>query len=128
LGVEIIVAGFHNGDDFIIQTNTRGELSYPNHFACVGEGSYLAHASLMRRGFTSVHDFGLALYEIYEAKKAAEAVNSVGRSTLLSLIESDGRKRSFKLDEAVKFLDQLYGKYGPKQTPILMEVPGKLFW
>jgi hypothetical protein len=128
LDAEFIITGFYNEDEFLIQTNQRGELSYPNHFACIGEGSYLAHASLMRREFSSVRDFGPALYEIYEAKKAAESVTSVGPGTLLSVIESDGSKRAFNLDKVEEFLDGLYQKYGPKDVPLLMDVPATLFW
>jgi hypothetical protein len=127
LTAEFIVAGFYNEDELLIQTNDRAELSYPNHFACIGEGSFLAQASLMRREFSSVSDFGPGLYEVYEAKKAAESVTSVGPGTLLSVLESDGSRRSFKLDESEKFLDGLYQKYGPKHVPLLMDVPDTLF-
>jgi hypothetical protein len=82
----------------------------------------------MRREFSSVRYFGSALYEVYEAKKAAESVTSVGPGTLLSVLESDGRRRTFKLDEIEKFLDGLYQKYGPRDVPLLMDVPDMLFW
>jgi hypothetical protein len=78
LSAEFIVAGLYNDDQFILETRATGEVFLPNDFSCVGEGEYLAYASLMRRSYQNIMTFGTALYVIYEAKKAADSVNSVG--------------------------------------------------
>jgi hypothetical protein len=127
IDAEFIIAGICNDDDFLLKTNSRAEPSYPNHLACIGDGAFLADASLRRRSLGSTRDFGPALYEVYEAKKAAESLPTVGNSTLVSVLEI-GRKRSFRIDELNKFLDNLYSQYGPKQTPILMPLSDDLFW
>lgn len=126
LDVELIVTGFaEGGDDVIVEVN-RNTVSMPEAFACIGEGAFLARASLLRREISNVAEFGRALYEVYEAKIAAQRVGSVGTSTLISIIEEDGRRRTFNLDK-MYYLQNQYAQYGPKDTPIIMPPPDDLF-
>jgi hypothetical protein len=127
LETEFIVTGFSNGDDFIVQTDRNCEVRFPTDFACIGEGEYLARASLLSREISPTTDFGVALYEVYEAKKASERVVSIGKPTLVAVIDDDGKYHSMKT-EGKEHLERQYQQYGPKTTPILLSVPSGLFW
>ena len=105
----------------------RGKLRLLVIFACVGEGSYLAHASLMRRNYIDVKAFGEALYLVFEAKKAAEAVNSVGPDTLISVMSIDGSRRVFDTTK-IDYLEDLYKRYGPQPIPDEVVIPEGLFY
>ena len=128
LDTEFIVTGFgQGGDDFIVEVR-QNTVSMPDAFACIGEGEFLARSSLLHRGMSTIRRFGAALYEVYEAKKAAERVNSVGKYTLLSVLHEDGggARRTVNLDK-MEYLNRLYSEYGPKVTPPDIPVPDDLF-
>jgi hypothetical protein len=126
VGAEFIVAGFSEHADIILETNGNCDVSMLEDFSCIGEGATLAHASLLHRGISAITDFGVALYYVYEAKKAAERVNSVGKSTLISTIHDDGTYHNIVIDK-IGYLDEQYSKYGPQQVPLLIPVPEGLF-
>jgi hypothetical protein len=125
LDIELIVAGFAAGDNVIVEID-RNTVSMPDVFSCIGEGAFLARASLLRRELTDVVEFGRALYEVYEAKRAAERVNSVGKRTLISVVEEDGNRKSFILNK-MDYLEAQYAQYGPKETPLTLPLPDGLF-
>ena len=95
---EFIVAGFGESDDFIVETNRDCDVVMAGDFACIGEGEFLARASLIHREIKNITPFNLALYYVYEAKKAAERVNSVGKSTLITVLHEDGKQFRVKQD------------------------------
>jgi 20S proteasome alpha/beta subunit len=127
LEAEFIIAGFYNNDDFMFCTKRTGEATSPTYFACAGEGSYLAHAALMSRSYMNVIGLGEALYLVYEAKKAAEAVNSVGKNSLISVLDEDGTRTTLNQSEFPHFFANLYGQYGPRPVPQVIDIPDTLF-
>jgi hypothetical protein len=104
-----------------VQTNENCGASIKEDFSVVGEGGFLAQASLLSRGHNEMETFGRALYSVFEAKKFAQGVRSVGTATSLSVLHQDGRHNliSTKGREA---LEKLYEQCGPKEIPEF-EVP-----
>jgi hypothetical protein len=92
----------------------------------IGEGEFLARASLLRREMSNIRDFGAALYEVYEAKKAAERVGSVGPSTLISVLEANTNRRSVDVNK-MDYFERLYSRYGLRNTPDKLDIPEDLF-
>jgi 20S proteasome alpha/beta subunit len=125
LDSEFIVAGFSPGDSFIVETTKSCDVTIVENFACIGAGEFLARASLLHREIDTITSFDRALYYVYEAKKAAERVTSVGESTLITVLEHDGKSRRVAFDKYDR-LDALYMEYGPRKVPRNLEIPADL--
>ena len=125
LEAEFVIAGFAGSDDFLIETTRTGAVRTPTHFACVGEGEYLARASLLQREYMFTCEQDEALYYVYEAKKHAERVNSVGPMTIVQLLHMDGSLKMMKLDHSGVF-DDLYRRFGPQRIG-KFDLPADLF-
>jgi hypothetical protein len=125
LDTQFLVTGFGEGSDDLIVEVRQNEVSMPDSFACIGEGEFLARASLLRREINFVSKLGDALYAVYEAKKAAERVGSVGKNTLISVIGEDGDRHSIPPPRQ-GFLEKLYAEYGPKRIGEIT-LPSDLF-
>lgn len=113
LDTQFLVTGFGEDNDDLIVEARQNDVSMPDSFACIGEGEFLARASLLRRELSFVTKLGEAIYAVFEAKKAAERVGSVGKNTLLSVIGEDGERQSIAPNRQ-GFLDKLYENLGPK--------------
>lgn len=120
LGASLIIVGFVETDNFIIETTKYCEVRLPTDFSTIGEGAILAASSLYQREYWDIHPLGKALYCVYEAKKNSERVASVGESTLISILGEDGRSHSLK-KEGHEHLEGLYRKHGPQSLPTDME-------
>lgn len=82
---------------------------------------------MFRRAQQYPNKLNKTLYNVYEAKRLAEAVGSVGRSTHLEVLRYDGENPdvpSAMLDE----LSKLYvSEYGPRRVPANLKLEGELF-
>lgn len=116
MGAEFIVAGYPNKNPMLIKTDKKGRAAIKEVFAVVGEGAYLAHASLMARELDYLAPLGEALYCAFEAKKFAEGVPSVGEDTSVWVMTSDGDARPVTA-EGRMLLDQKYEELGRKPVP-----------
>ena len=69
----------------------------------------------------------LTLYNVYEAKKFAESVGSVGLRTHISIISEDGSSQltSVNVDRQ---LEACYSKYGPKPLPEDLKFKGEYYY
>lgn len=117
LNGECILVGFDgNGFPLLVQINSDWSVQIQDDFAVVGEGALLAQSVLMHRQHSSVSPLSEALYCVYEAKKYAERVVSVGKYTHLSVYDKDWG--SVRLDNKAKAqLEGLFLEYGPKDLP-----------
>jgi 20S proteasome alpha/beta subunit len=114
LNMQLVVTGFTGGFPFYCETDDYCGISIREHFAVAGEGRHLAEGVFRRRGHTDVKGKAEALYTVYEAKKFAEGIPSVGTDTTISLIFPDGRIDAVRHSGRQK-LDLLYSKYGPQE-------------
>jgi 20S proteasome alpha/beta subunit len=113
LRAEFVVCGFADQDAIICKTTQTGAVTIRENFAVCGEGETLATSVLFHRTQTNVSPFGETLYAVYEAKKYAERVPSVGRYTVLTAIQPTGRTLIL-VRKGQEWLESLYSKYGPK--------------
>lgn len=122
IDASFIFVGFPEGFPMIVQTEQDGTAWIREDFATIGEGSYLAQASMLFRTHMDTSLLVNTLFNVYEAKKAAERVGSVGLKTMLLIYKSNGEVRSFHPDDPNAFaeLDALHDQLGPK--PILSDL------
>jgi len=109
-----------------LQTDEACNVVMPENYACIGEGKYLARASLIPRRLQSITLLHTAVYCVYEAKKSAERVNSVGGGTLVTILHKDGKDFTIRPPKLVE-LDKLYAMYGPKDVPKYLNLPEDTF-
>ena len=121
LEAEAIIAGFADGTPNICTTTTEGTLSLWEDYATIGEGATLAQAALMNREHDYYCPLSVALYNVYEAKKHAERVRSVGITTGIYIYHGDGRGQRVS-EEGLEYLDTLYKKYNPKEISDKIDV------
>jgi hypothetical protein len=122
LGASLIIAGFSGKDDFIIETDRFCGATIVENCTAIGEGAILATAALRQRNFLGVSNFGHSLYCVYEAKRVAERVSSVGPSTYIRVVYEDGSTKMLQR-KAMEELDKKFVKYGPKIVPLVIDVP-----
>jgi hypothetical protein len=127
LKAEFIVVGFIEDTPEIYFTESTGKAHAATHFAVIGEGEYVASSALMRRGQYNWLSLELTLYNVYEAKKLAEAVGSVGTKTNLAVIGKDGEAKLLGLDIDNQ-LEALYNKYGPQPVPEELKFDGEFYF
>jgi hypothetical protein len=114
LGCTFIFAGLTDRHSIVlIDTTDAGRVAIREDFVTIGEGAYLAQASLLQRKFNGVKDLPEALYMIYEAKKFAEEIGSVGPRTTLAIIGPDTRRDVNA--EGLKKLEAHFKKFGPQK-------------
>lgn len=126
LGAEFLITGFIFGYPIIIQTDQRCGVSIKESFACIGEGSYLAHASLMHRAHDEMGPLGTSIYSVYEAKKWAERNRTVGDMTAMDIYSKDGTRKLVSL-KGKNILDKNFGDYGPRAVPTDLTLPEEVF-
>ncbi len=127
LDADLIICGFINSAAEIYHTDRRGSAKAAADFATVGEGEYLASSVLLRRKQHNYASLEETLYNVFEAKKFAESVGSVGQKTSISIISEGGRwqQTSLELDDQ---LAAAYRKYGPKDLPRAIKFDGDYYW
>jgi hypothetical protein len=115
LRAEMLIFGLENGLPYICEIASDSSVHIREDFAAIGEGRSLAVASLMRRDqsdYTSLHR---TIYNVYEAKKYAEKVPSVGELTNIAVNLHDNSIELVSLGYGYECLDLLYETYGPKE-------------
>jgi hypothetical protein len=116
LGGEFIFAGFDGTLPVLVRLGSDFHVSLHEDFVTAGEGGYLAESSLLHRKHSDVHNIDQALYCVYEAKKYAERVRSVGEYTSLFVTRTDGTIRSVSTEGKTQ-LNTQFLTYGPKNLP-----------
>lgn len=89
LGAEFIIAGYAGSLPILVETDEYCRAAIKEHFAAVGEGRYLAHSVLLHRSHEEISRLGRALYCVYEAKRFAERIPSVGPATSIIVLHVD---------------------------------------
>jgi hypothetical protein len=83
LGIQFLVAGYHDGQPHIFTVDRRGHVHHYNKpgFAAIGGGSQLAVAALVLRRHDTTISTQDSLYAVLEAKFAGEHARGVGTHT-----------------------------------------------
>lgn len=118
LTAELLIVGFNVTNKYpsLISTDTEGRVHIRDDFATVGEGAYLASSALLAREHAEADSLSHTLYHAYEAKKYAEHVTSVGKTTWLNVQHRDGSDSRVE-EKGFAFLERHYKKLGPKKMP-----------
>ncbi|MBY0561563.1 hypothetical protein [Hyphomicrobium sp.] len=130
LRAEFIVTGFQKTKGvsygpMMIVVRSDWSVSIQEDFCAIGEGSYLATASLMRRHYSDVKAINFGIYCAYEAKKYAESVPSVGTTTGLAIYSSDGPDKTINSGGFAE-LDKLFSAYGPRDVEADLNLKAKM--
>jgi 20S proteasome alpha/beta subunit len=123
--VEMVICGFTPNIPLLCKLNQDGQISLQDHFAVCGEGEYLASSVLYHREQNEYLTLERTLYNVYEAKKYAERVPSVGELTGLFVLNQHGKRR---VSEDIKArLDKIFVDLGPKPVPDDFTLSGDIF-
>jgi 20S proteasome alpha/beta subunit len=92
IDADFIIAGFDSNKVIhMVQTDGKGRVALKEDFAAIGEGAFLAQASLLNRKIAIHESFENMLYCVYEAKRFSESVGSVGPTTNIFVADPDGQ-------------------------------------
>jgi hypothetical protein len=115
LRAEMLIFGIENGLPYICEIATDSSVHIREDYAAIGEGRSLSFAALLRRDqsdYTALHK---TMYNIYESKKYAEKVPSVGDLTNIAVLFQDNSMELVSLGYGYDMLNLLYDTYGPKE-------------
>ena len=129
LRAELLISGFSNNLPYICQTTDSGQVSLRENFCTIGEGAFLASSVMYHRQIMDYSDFERALYAVFEAKKYAERIASVGTTTALCILEPhEGHiKPRYISEKGLDVLEDEYKKRGPKPLGNLQLDKDELF-
>jgi hypothetical protein len=118
LGCVFIVVGFQSGRfPILVETGEKCEVHIREDFATIGDGAYLAQSVMLQRKHMDIMELGRTIYTVYEAKKYAEGVSSVGTSTTIRVLYPDGSKKDMYGLGGMDELEARFEKYGPQTIP-----------
>lgn len=114
LDADFIVAGFlEDGLPMLLETDRHAAVRIRENYCVIGEGTYLAQATLMHRDHTEHDPLARALYCVFEAKKYAERISTVGPDTRFTIF-SQGVAPMTLTAKAEAYLADLFARHGPK--------------
>jgi 20S proteasome alpha/beta subunit len=121
LNADLIVAGFtSDGMPMILETDGRCTVKIRDNYAVVGEGALLAESSLTHRQHTETMSLYRAMYCVFEAKKLAERLSSVGQHHTIIVMEMNAKGLHVQRvmnRNGEQFLWTLWLEHGPKDLP-----------
>lgn len=127
VGVELIVSGF------VQETDSEGEYQSPcimqvcssptgqlevsvqDSYSCIGEGASSAQASLLFREHDRLDGLQKTTYAVFEAKRMAEIIPTVGPSTSIYLQRPQVQLASIS-EAGFETCERLFKVYGPKNV------------
>jgi hypothetical protein len=127
LGSELILLGFMADTPELYVIERTGRVRPVGAYATIGDGGLLASSVLMRRDHRQWEPLTATLYKVYEAKRYAEAVASVGGDTMMIIVDHKGEAKltALSLDDE---LSRLYKKYGPQLLPMEFDFKGPMYF
>lgn len=126
LSCEFIIAGMISNIPLIIQTTQDFDAYIAGPYAAIGSGSYLATAALLHQNYDNIMPLRQAVYCVYEAKKYAERVRSVGEKTIISVLGINEKRKSLNAPTHIA-LQKMYEALGPKKIPDQVNLPDVIF-
>jgi hypothetical protein len=109
----LLICGFYKTSPLICVTTTSGAVSIIDHFGVIGEGAPLANSVLLHRSHDETKLLSESIYSVFEAKKYAERVSSVGENTNIRIMDANGTMRSVG-KEGITWLQARFEEFGPK--------------
>ena len=125
--IEFLVTGFDQYGQPIIIVAGRGEEPFITEgFGVVGSGLYLASSALLQREVDYIWPLNKTVYAVWEAKKYAERVKTVGKATTLTYRGPGGLAKILHPTGTMAIRDH-YNNYGPKDLLEDLELPEDAF-
>jgi hypothetical protein len=114
----LIIAGFtSDGFPMLLETDDRASVKIREHYAVVGEGALLAQSALVHRAHVEAFGLNRTLYCVYEAKKMAERVLSVGHGETIIIMHRNLTQEIIN-QNGLQFLWRMWLDHGPKDLPV----------
>ena len=111
---DCIIAGFlDDGLPMLLQAHGKYGVEIREDYAVAGEGAHLAQSVLMHREHYDFATLPEAIYTVYEAKRYAERVSSVGKMTLLAFFKPAMLPRAIS-EAGYRYLGERFEEFGPK--------------
>lgn len=107
LNTAILLIGFEDNKAKISEISETGIISFNQiNFHTIGSGSIQAQNTLLFQKHSKNDDLKTTLYNVYKAKKNAEAMEGVGKETDIGYLNENKIKMLNK--ENIKILDDIY--------------------
>lgn len=107
LNTAILLIGFEDNKAKISEISEAGIISFNQiNFHTIGSGSIQAQNTLLFQKHSKNDDLKTTLYNVYKAKKNAEAMEGVGKETDIGYLNENKIKMLDK--ENIKILDDIY--------------------
>ena len=107
LNTSILLIGFKNNDAKICEINEWSIEDFSKiSFHTIGSGSIQAQNTLLFQNHSKADDLKTTLYDVYKAKKNAEAMQGVGKETGIGFLNKNGL--TMLDEEDIKILDEIY--------------------
>jgi hypothetical protein len=107
---QLLISGFVENEPRIIYLNEQG-LLISQSFLAIGSGEGVAQAMLTWRKVTRDTLFDEAIHYVYEAKRIAEAVPSVGKNTTILVLQSRRDKELVVRELSGDSIDELQNQF-----------------
>ena len=121
LRAQFIIAGFtSDGSAMLLETDDRGSVKIRENYAVIGDGYLLAQSSLVHRAHIEPFGLNRTLYSVYEAKKLAQRINTVGTEETIMVFHQDLTQEIINLNGR-QFLWSLWLDHGPKDLPVTVK-------
>jgi hypothetical protein len=128
LGVDILITGFFQSEDYatgdkflepciirVLGTSSQAlDVSLQSPFSCIGDGGHSALASLLYRGHNDRWKLKKTVYAVYEAKRLAEILPTVGTSTSV-YVQSEDEPLRYINNEGFSQCGKMFAVFGPKR-------------
>lgn len=118
--IELLFSGFVGNSPMLLHLEPSLQLRDPSHHCAIGEGAIAATLMLNYRGRAVGSTTDNAIYCVYEAKRFAESITSIGRTSFLLVqtpTKNISRERvtcAFVGSSGLARLDTYYEQYGPQ--------------
>jgi hypothetical protein len=117
--IELLVTGFFGKLPAIFKvswdrTSSDTKVWNCSDFGVIGSGTSLAESSLFNRNQDSTDGFAETVYNVFEAKRAAEKAPYVGKKLILIVRRAD-QPSQILMQEGIKFFDRQVARFGPRR-------------
>ena len=114
INADCLLAGFlSDGAPMLLQAHGTFGVAIRENYAVAGSGSELAQSVMQHREYYESASITEALYKVYEAKRYAERVATVGKRTFLSVIKVGEPIRAVS-DQGYAYLTTQFERFGPQ--------------
>ena len=125
LQASLVIATFVEGEPFLLTVQDNGTVLRDHDFTVIGSGYAIAYPALCQRQCNPEFSLPRALYAVYEAKKLSEVETTVGPNTQIWVMTKNGTRTI--LQQKMRLLDRMVGRFGPRRMPRGLELPDGLF-